>query len=149
MKAVTVALFFLCINAGLFVVGAVDIWTDAYNPGGATPQEMENHMVLENAEGLPSQLSGFIGNKLTIGIIVAGILIGSVSTLVARVTTPKAVGILAFVTIYSVLLGNLSGLMGNLNLPTSLITVVTGFQYFWLVAAVIQMATGTSWRDLQ
>lgn len=152
MKAVQIALILLCINAGLFIVDSTDAWS-ATDVGGTTPQSFEEGMVVENTsnniKALPSALNNILGNKLTIGVIVAGVLLGGVSTFAASVTTPKAVGILAFTTIFSVLLGNLTGLLTLIQVPTSVVTVITGFQYFWLAMAVIQMSTGTSFEVLQ
>jgi len=159
MKAVQIALVLLCINAGLFIVNATDVWnSEDLDVGGAKPQDIENQMVLENktgnreafsSTGLDSLQNLILGNKLTLGVIVGAILLSGLTLVQTQVTTPRVVGILIFVIVFSILLGNLTGVLQLMEMPASLVTVITGFNYFWMVLAVIQLATGSSLRVLQ
>lgn len=147
MKAVQVAMLLLCINAGFFIMNATDVWTGHSLENAAAPGEFENKAPVSH--GIDGIKSLSLGNTWSLGLVITGIIVGGAGALASRVTTPRVVGIVAFSGIYSYLLTQTMGILYALQIPNTLVTVISGFYFFWLVAAVIQMATGTSWRNMQ
>ncbi len=145
MKAVKVALLLLCINSAIFVVNATDVWGESDLTGGATPQdiqESDNLRVEEATEGSLDLPDILIGNTLSVAVLVGAVIAASFTALTVRISTPQAVGIVAFAVLFGFMLGQMSGVLQQMQLPSSLVTVLTGFQFFWMMVAIIQLATG-------
>lgn len=166
MRAVDIAILLLCLNAGFALVSGTEVWDSAGEnqlPSGSTPQEVRDKLensgeTLENVEKydedafgsqLPGPISDMLNSKISIGILLAGVILGGFSTRLAQLTTVQTVGIVGFTVMYSFLLAHTATILEAMLVPEILITIITGFNFFWLSAGIIQMATGASWEALQ
>lgn len=140
------ACFVLFGSLGIDAYDADDTGASLY--GGADDVGYEDVINPAQREGLHATIFGIDANIFAWGTVILGIFIGGVGGLSFKATTPQVAGIIAFAFIFWGAFVATQGILASLQLPDALILVLNVMHWWVFIAAIVQMATGTSFENM-
>lgn len=150
MKALKIMMFLLLLNVSFWALGQMGIWP-VTGPAGLDPTHLGsiNAATLSQQTGVSATVFNVLGNSVfTIEgfLVILGIAVGAGFFTQANIT--KIVGVISFSVLFLWFYMNSLSILTVIHMPPWLVMIFTGFNFIFLMLGLIQLATGTSFKNM-